>query len=1082
MKLTIYLLKEMIAKVLEEDLRIDKHPKADIIKKAIGDGNHLITFSDLNKVGINPTTSFNTPAGIYGWHFTAKTLQGAKKNQIFASERKFGHLLKIKNPNKVLWLGTDKTGTSAKSPAAAMELFAKAYPILNEPTIQFDPDGDIDPQWEGTDDGSRKISAAEWLTDPETIRRYAVTSDRETGGSSKSEKLYDLVMATSAVLELDQVSGKKKTITANALLRSLGIEAVVDVECGGIVHHAETCQGFFTSTAGLEHVATIENRLYSDNKLAVTRILQSPNAPEEKLWDAIRALTKDFAADIGKDGKSAGIEIDQYDALDILYDALTDDGPQDPSNKNLTSEMLAHIFKFASKRTDNNPLIAGKVMESILEHPNVPMELLRGYIDTAIKNDNSEILAAIASNPGISSEELGKIAAAGRVVDDKVQAALGRNLNTPPEVLAKIAEMFLDGSHVSASVAALGNPNTPTETINRWAGIFGKALANDADELLRRSLAALGNPSIDDEILAGLIFDENAEVKKDFKTLKHLVKLENIPPEFMDEIISFMGSANYAQSGPEGSHLGQLMANLWRNKSLTDKHIRTLFDVMPEIFDDYSYSQIFPGLLWHALYNNIASKETFTHMAKEWMKVRDKMYSDGDISRQKVEAINDAFAKKDIFVDAPSFGQQKESIQNILRRMINEEILNEAKFENEATQISREIMKRVTAHLDTNDGEPRVPHRMMANKNDLNGFNYGTYGQPDIPETLKDEGVNKLRINLGVEPSTAFADGMNFGTSGITQMGDDELGRDRRVVINVALSDAFTRKDLSQLVAQVKNTITHELTHGGQGEDILAISGNSQKEAHRLGMKTIEGLGSYYLDPAEIEAFSRGIYKQAKMTKAPFHEMLDDEIKRRLSFYAHPKQLEIVEYSEQEVRSFFEDDYRQALLDYAKKNLPAAVIEGTIKEEEDYQGGHSAPMADDGSPLWDVSAEGHYPKDVYGPNGRSWYGTGSDLDWDAYDVIRGAHGRRDKQLTIYRAVPKGLKGINRGDWVTTVRGYAKEHGESALNGEYDILKKKVTARDIFTDGNSWMEWGYDPQPRIPYSEREEWERYPGKKK
>ena len=229
------------------------------------------------------------------------------------------------------------------------------------------------------------------------------------------------------------------------------------------------------------------------------------------------------------------------------------------------------------------------------------------------------------------------------------------------------------------------------------------------------------------------------------------------------------------------------------------------------------------------------------------------------------------------------------------------------------------------------------------------------------------------------------------------------------------------------------------------------------------------------------------------MTKTPFHEMVSTEIDRNLAYYTHPKELERVEFAEQEIRSFFEDEYRQALLDYAKKNLPAAVIEGIIKEEMsdedydgvdsiDYKGEHSAPMADDGSPLWNIAAEGHYPKDVYGPNGRSWYGTGSDLDWEAYDIIRGAHGRRDKQLTIYRAVPKGLKGINRGDWVTTVRGYAKEHGESALNGEYDILKKKVTARDIFTDGNSWMEWGYDPQPRISYSEREDWEKYPGKKK
>jgi hypothetical protein len=149
----------------------------------------------------------------------------------------------------------------------------------------------------------------------------------------------------------------------------------------------------------------------------------------------------------------------------------------------------------------------------------------------------------------------------------------------------------------------------------------------------------------------------------------------------------------------------------------------------------------------------------------------------------------------------------------------------------------------------------------------------------------------------------------------------------------------------------------------------------------------------------------------------------------------------------------------------------------------DYKGEHSAPMSEDGAPLWNIAANGVYPDDVYGPNGMSWYGTGDRfLDSEAYSILRKAHGRRDKQLTVYRAVPKGVKGINRGDWVTTVRQYAKDHGESALNGEYDIIKKSVTARDIFTDGNSWLEWGYDPQPRIPYSEREDWERYPGKKK
>jgi hypothetical protein len=433
----------------------------------------------------------------------------------------------------------------------------------------------------------------------------------------------------------------------------------------------------------------------------------------------------------------------------------------------------------------------------------------------------------------------------------------------------------------------------------------------------------------------------------------------------------------------------------------------------------------------------------------------------------------------------------KESV-SYLRNLIKE-TLTEAKFENEATKIAREIMSRVTAHLD-HYGEPRVPHRYMANENDLQGFGYGGYGQPKVPETLKAEGVNAIVVKLGVEPSTAFAEGSKFASTGQARMRDDEDGRDRMIVIDVALSDAFTRNDLSLLNARVKNTITHELTHGGQGEDILTISGNAQKEAFRLGMKTIEGIRSYYLDPAEVEAFARGIYKQAKMTKTPFHEMVSAEIERSLNFYTHPKELARVEFSEEEARSFFEEDYRQALLDYAKANLPAAVIEGLIREAMededydgvdsiDYKGEHSAPMLEDGAPLWNIAANGVYPDDVYGPNGMSWYGTGDRfLDSEAYSILRKAHGRRDKQLTVYRAVPKGVKGINRGDWITTVRQYAKDHGESALSGEYDIIKKSVTARDIFTDGNSWLEWGYDPQPRIPYSEREDWERYPGKKK
>lgn len=51
--------------------------------------------------------------------------------------------------------------------------------------------------------------------------------------------------------------------------------------------------------------------------------------------------------------------------------------------------------------------------------------------------------------------------------------------------------------------------------------------------------------------------------------------------------------------------------------------------------------------------------------------------------------------------------------------------------------------------------------------------------------------------------------------------------------------------------------------------------------------------------------------------------------------------------------------------------------------------------------------------------------------------------------------------INKGDWVTLSRSYAKEHGESNLNNKYIIISKTIRADQLFTDGNSLNEFGYD---------------------
>ena len=128
--------------------------------------------------------------------------------------------------------------------------------------------------------------------------------------------------------------------------------------------------------------------------------------------------------------------------------------------------------------------------------------------------------------------------------------------------------------------------------------------------------------------------------------------------------------------------------------------------------------------------------------------------------------------------------------------------------------------------------------------------------------------------------------------------------------------------------------------------------------------------------------------------------------------------------------------------------------------EDEYLGQHRPPSEEDGAPLHDLTQNGVYPDDVYSSKGRSWYGVGDGSDNKAWDKVYTNRGKQNASVSIWRAVPKGVQRINPGDWVTIDKQYAIDHGERSLNGEYDLLKMRVLAKRLFTDGNSILEWGF----------------------
>ena len=121
---------------------------------------------------------------------------------------------------------------------------------------------------------------------------------------------------------------------------------------------------------------------------------------------------------------------------------------------------------------------------------------------------------------------------------------------------------------------------------------------------------------------------------------------------------------------------------------------------------------------------------------------------------------------------------------------------------------------------------------------------------------------------------------------------------------------------------------------------------------------------------------------------------------------------------------------------------------GTVE----YKGSHVAPNAKVyGATLDDLSKI--MPAEVYSLSGKRIYGVGEhpvDSEW--YRAATKAKGKPEAQIDVYRAVPSGIKDINHGDWVTTSPTYAKWHGENVLNGDYDIVKKTVKAKELSSEG------------------------------
>jgi hypothetical protein len=132
----------------------------------------------------------------------------------------------------------------------------------------------------------------------------------------------------------------------------------------------------------------------------------------------------------------------------------------------------------------------------------------------------------------------------------------------------------------------------------------------------------------------------------------------------------------------------------------------------------------------------------------------------------------------------------------------------------------------------------------------------------------------------------------------------------------------------------------------------------------------------------------------------------------------------------------------------------------------DYRMKHQAPDVESGAPLFNLTANGIYPRDFY--DRMHEYRPHHDADFDAMNVIHEARGKPEKRVHMCRAVPKGVKTINPGDWVAITRAYARDHGRHGSDPSQDmpVICALTEAKNLYSNGDSFHEWGYVGQKPV----------------
>lgn len=229
--------------------------------------NLFVSFTTVDKLGINPRSGFNTPLGIYSYpaKFVADQMgagRPAKVSVPFAGDSPYANIFGARG--RIIDLAR-----------------------MSDSDLQGYVKGLVD-IWAEAGGGD---SAAEDVAEIVKQAPREALHPRYPGG-----KFWYMTREVAMLMNPDAEEGDVSfPATWNKIFRRLGIDGVVDPGVG-IVHHNERHQGVFFSIGAVEGVERVQNKYSPDEQAAARSQGQDQKAWAERLYAAIKGLDSEGIA------------------------------------------------------------------------------------------------------------------------------------------------------------------------------------------------------------------------------------------------------------------------------------------------------------------------------------------------------------------------------------------------------------------------------------------------------------------------------------------------------------------------------------------------------------------------------------------------------------------------------------------------------------------------------------------------------------------------------------------------------------------------------------------------------------------